>query len=49
MAQRAMNDNEVQGMYSIFNDGPCGKFYQQWEQCVEGLRKSGDIENLEKS
>ena len=44
-----MTTDEVQGMYNIFNDGPCGKFYQQWEQCVEGLRKTGDIESLEKT
>eukprot|EP00959_Pyramimonas_sp_CCMP1952_P344199 7208985-Pyramimonas_sp.AAC.2 len=42
-----MSGNEVQGMYNLFSENPCGKFYQQWEQCVEGLRKTSDFDSLE--
>jgi hypothetical protein len=40
-------DTTVEGLYSVFHDGPCGKHYRQWEQCVELCRKANDIQNLD--
>mmetsp|Transcript_26728 Transcript_26728/g.44832 ORF Transcript_26728/g.44832 Transcript_26728/m.44832 type:complete len:115 (+) Transcript_26728:172-516(+) len=44
---RAITGKEVKGMYEIFNDGPCGKIYAQWETCVEDLRRENDVDSLE--
>jgi hypothetical protein len=44
---RAITGKEVKGMYEIFNNGPCGKIYAQWETCVEDLRKENDEDSLE--
>lgn len=47
-SEQAGEDTTVQGLYSVFHDGPCGKHYQAWEQCVEKCRRDADIENLDK-
>lgn len=39
--------DELQELYNLFHDGPCGQFYQQWEQCVEVVRREGDDENID--
>mmetsp|Transcript_32170 Transcript_32170/g.44615 ORF Transcript_32170/g.44615 Transcript_32170/m.44615 type:complete len:104 (+) Transcript_32170:167-478(+) len=39
-------DAALEGLYKVFHDGPCGNIYQQWETCVEGVRKFGNVDTL---